>query len=88
MLIKMLFPTSFYNSCIIWEAAIEIFSCKAVNHSQSADVMLSWDSGIVIYICPLCPPSGITPLPSWLSAGGNGGSTANVICEYWFCEMQ
>lgn len=60
MLIKMLFPTSFYNSCSIWEAAIEIFSCKAVNHSQSADVILSWDSGIVIYVCPLCPPSGIT----------------------------
>lgn len=65
---------------------MEIFSCKAVNHAQAVDVVLSWDSG-VCYTCPLCPPPGITPLTGWLSAGANGGSTAKVVCEHQFCDM-
>jgi len=32
VLIKMFFPTSFYNSCVGWETAIEVFLCKSVNH--------------------------------------------------------
>lgn len=47
VLIKMFFPSSFYNSCIIWETAVEICLCKSVNHYQLAEVILCGDSSVL-----------------------------------------
>lgn len=82
VLIWRFFPTSFYNSCISWETAIEVFLCKSVNHYQLADVILCWDNSIFIYaaesaasVLPLALPHQYPDCQCTLSPVCNWGST-------------